>query len=95
MLADVELGFEVADMADEVDHTQAAGLQCIGMRAHDVFEPIGTGVLERADREELVVLAWYLAHVAFDDLQLVAQASPRDLRLLHRGRLGMTFVDWL
>ncbi len=44
-----------------------------------VGELVAAGVLERADRQQLVVLARNLAEVAFDELDLVAQAAPLDL----------------
>ena len=62
----------------------AAGLQRIGMRADDFGELVAAGVLERADRQQLVVLARHLAEVAFDELDLVRR--PR--RSISRAQVG-------
>ena len=78
-MADVELGVEHADVADEMDDAEAAGLQRVGVRADHLGQLIAPGMLERSDREQLVVLARDLAEVAFDDVELVGEAAARDL----------------
>src|SRR5215470_15834711 len=79
VLADVELRLEAADMTDEMDHAERAGLHDVGVRLDNRRQRIAAGVLERADREQLVVLARYLAEVAFDELDLVLEAALRDV----------------
>src|SRR5579859_1910406 len=45
VLADEVLGLEVADMADEMDQTQAARLERAGMRADQVDQAVAAGML--------------------------------------------------
>ena len=80
VLADAELGVAHADVADEVDDAERAGLQRVGMRADDCVELVAARVLERADRQQLVVLARDLAEIALDDSQLVREPAALELR---------------
>src|SRR5882672_3263116 len=64
VLADEVVGLEVADMADEVDQAEAAGLERARVRADQVGEAVAPGVLEAADRDHLVELAVHAAEVA-------------------------------
>src|SRR6266581_1744226 len=85
VLAYPELGVPHADVADEMDHTQAAGLQVIGVGADHLRKLVPARVLERADREQLVELARYLAEIALQHFDLSLQAAALDLlaRLAH------------
>src|SRR3989449_4494699 len=79
VVADEELGLVAPEVADEVNDAQRAGLHRVGVRLDDIEELIASRVLERADRQELVVLARDLAEVAFDQSDLVGEAAARDL----------------
>src|SRR4051812_25964305 len=64
VLADEVVGLEMADVADEVDQAQAAGLERARVRADQVREAIAPRVLEAADRHDFVELAVHAAEVA-------------------------------
>src|SRR6266702_5755646 len=85
VLADPELGVPHAHVPDEVDHPEAARLEIIRVGLEDLPELISPGVLERADREQLVELARHLAEVALEHLDFALEAAALDLRagLLH------------
>ena len=68
-----------SDVADEMDHAEAARLERVGMRADHLGELVAPGVLQRADRHHLVVLARDFAEVALDNADAVRQALPREL----------------
>src|SRR5207245_3775346 len=70
--ADEELGLEVPDVADEMQHAEAAGLGELGMRLHHRGELAAPRVFERADGDYLVVLAPCVAKIGFDDFQTAA-----------------------
>src|SRR5882724_266019 len=78
VLADEVVGLVVADMTDEVDQAEAARLERARMRLDQVDQPIAAGVLEAADRDDLVVLPVHAAEVALDRGRL-AKAPPLDL----------------
>src|SRR4051812_9912716 len=84
VLADEVIGLEMADVTDEVDQAEAPRLQRARVRLDEVAERIAPGVLEAADRHDLVVLAVHAAEVGFEDLGLL-QAPELDLalRMLH------------
>src|SRR5262245_18864110 len=79
VLADEELGVEHADVADEVQHAEPAGLQEVRVRLHYLAQLVAAGVLEHADRHHLVELRVHLPEVGEPDVDLVAHAAPRDL----------------
>ena len=72
VLADVELGVAHADVTDEMQHAEPAGLEEIGVRLHHFAQLVATGVLEHADRDDLVELGVHLAEIGFAHLELVA-----------------------
>src|SRR2546425_3929986 len=78
VLADEVVGLVVADVADEVDQAEAARLERARMRLNQVDQPIAAGVLEAADRDDLVVLPVHAAEVALERRGL-AQPPPLDL----------------
>src|SRR5690349_7230804 len=78
VLADEVVGLEVADVADEMDQPEAAGLERARVRADQVDQAVAPGVLEAADRHDLVVFAVHAAEVGFQRHGL-AQALPLDL----------------
>src|SRR5258706_3778019 len=78
VLADEVVGLEVADVADEMDQAEAAGLQRARVRADEIGEAVPPGVLEAADRHHLVELAVDAAEAAFDG-ERVLQALEFDL----------------
>ena len=67
-------------MPDEVQHAQAAGLEEIGMRLDHVAQLVAAGVLEHADRDDLVELRVHLAEVRLAHFQLVGESALLDLR---------------
>src|SRR5688572_11849000 len=77
--ADEELGLEMPDVADEVQHAQAAGLEEPRVRLHHLLELVAPGVLEGADRDHLVVLARGVAEIGVDHSERGAKAAPLDL----------------
>src|SRR5262245_39972207 len=79
VLADPELGVAHADVADEVEHAQAAGLEVVRVSLDHLAELVAARVLERADREQLVELARHLAEIALEHLDLAFEAAPLDL----------------
>src|SRR5688572_19098705 len=81
--ADEELGLEVPDVADEVQHAEAAGLQELRVRLHHLLELVAPGVLEGADGHHLVVLARGVAKVGVDHPERGAKAAPLDLLAHH------------
>src|SRR5207253_342397 len=85
---------EVADVADEVDQTQAAGLERARVRLDQIDQAVAPGMLEAADRHHLVELAVDAAEVAFDRGGL-AQAPALDLALgmLDLGARGVIARD--
>src|SRR5882762_8454186 len=85
VLAYPELGVVDADMTDEVDHPEPAGLEISGVGADHLRELIPPRVLERPDREQLVELARHLAEVALEHLDLAFEAAALDL--------GARFLD--
>ena len=78
VLADEQLGVAAADMADEMQQAQPAGLEEIGMRLDHLGQLVAPGVLEHADGDHLVVLRIHVAKVGFAHAQLLAQAAPAD-----------------
>src|SRR3989442_2674427 len=78
VLADEVVGLVVADVADEVDQAEAARPERARMRLDQVDQPIAAGVLEAADRDDLVVLPVHAAEVALHRRGL-AKAPPLDL----------------
>src|SRR5262245_19342652 len=66
VLADEVVGLGVADMADEVDQAEAAGLERARVRANQVGEAVAAGVLQAADRHHFVVLPVHAAEVALE-----------------------------
>ena len=58
------------------------------MRPHDLGQLVAPGVLERADRDHLVVLAPHVAEVGVDHLERLAQPAAGDLVAHHRHLLG-------
>src|SRR6266851_239486 len=87
VLADEKFGLEMPDVADEMQHAQAAWLQKLRMRPHHLGELVAPGVLERADRDHLVVLAARIAEIA-EHLQGAAEPPPLDLAAHHVGLRG-------
>ena len=79
VLADEELGVVAADVADEVQHAEPARLEAGGMRAHHLGQLVAAGVLEHADRHQLVVGAVGVAEVGLAHRELLLQAAARDL----------------
>src|SRR5205085_5090419 len=57
VLADEVIGLEVADVADEVYEAEPAGLERARMGLDEIDEAVAPGVLEAADRHDLVILA--------------------------------------
>src|SRR3989442_419534 len=80
--ADEELGLEMPDVADEMQHAEAAGLEEPGVRLHHLGELVAPGMLEGADRDHLVVLAPCVAKIA-QHLQGAAEPAPLDLAAHH------------
>src|SRR5436853_3072070 len=74
--ADEELGLEACDVADEMQQSQTAGLEKPRMRLHHLGELVAPGMLERADRHQLVVLTPCVAKIGVDDLQIAAELAP-------------------
>src|SRR5258706_4476494 len=81
VLADEVLGVEVADMADEMDHAETAGLERAGVRADQIHQAVAAGVFEAADGDHLVVLPVHAAEVA---LHRAGVLQPPELDLLAR-----------
>ncbi len=81
VLADVELGVAHANVADEVQHAQPAGLEEIGVRLDHFAQLVAAGVLEHADGNDLVELGVHFAEIGLAHLELVGQAPcAGDLR---------------
>src|SRR5437667_425807 len=76
--ADEELGLEACDVADEMQHAKAAGLEEPGVRLHHLGELVASGMLEGADRDHLVVLVPSVAKIGVDDLQIATELAPRN-----------------
>src|SRR3989441_5766051 len=74
--ADEELGLEASDVADEMQHAEAAGLEEPGVRLHHLGELVAPGMLEGADRDHLVVLVPGVAKIGVDDLQIAPELAP-------------------
>src|SRR3989442_1272558 len=87
VLADEKLGLEMPDVADEMQHAETAGLEELGVRLHHLGELVAPGMLERADRDHLVVLAARIAEIA-EHLQGAAEPPPLDLATHHVGLRG-------
>src|SRR5882762_8330743 len=85
VLAYPELGVADADMTDEVDDPEPAGLEISGVGADHLRKLIAPRVLECPDREQLVELARHLAEVALEHLDLAFEAAALDL--------GACFLD--
>src|SRR5205809_1219567 len=85
--ADEELGLEASDVADEMQHAEAAGLEEPGVRLHHLGELVAPRMLEGADRDHLVVLAARIAEIA-EHLQGAAEPPPLDLAAHHVGLRG-------
>src|SRR6185437_2750358 len=83
-----ELGIEGPDVADEMNHAECSRLQRVGVRANDGRQLVGSRMLERADRKQLVVLAGHFAKVAFDDANPVGELLPDDLLVQFPDLLG-------
>src|SRR5438067_1304989 len=66
VFADEVIGLEIADVADEVDETQAAGLERARVRLDQVDQAVAPGLLEAADRHHLVELQIHAEDDAFD-----------------------------
>src|SRR5437879_8999046 len=81
--ADEELGLEACDVADEMQHAKAAGLEEPGVRLHHLGELVASGMLEGADRDHLVVLVPSVAKIGVDDLQIATELAPRNLGADH------------
>src|SRR6185369_3476478 len=79
VLANVELRVALPDVADEMQHAEAAALEERGMRAHHLRDLVAAGVLERADRDDLVVLAMHLAEIRLDHVERAFEPAARDL----------------
>src|SRR5258706_12204653 len=79
VLAYPELGVAHADMTDEVDHPEPAGLEISGVGADHLRKLVAPRMLERPDRQQLVELARHLAEVALEDFHLAFQAAALDL----------------
>src|SRR5213594_129016 len=82
--ADEELGLEMPDVADEMQHAETAGLEKPRMRLHHLGELVAPRMLERADRHQLVVLTPCVAKIA-EHLQGAAEPPPLDLAAHHVG----------
>ena len=67
----------VADMADEVNQSQSAGLKRIGVGADDLAQLMTARVFENPDGDHLVVHAEALAHVRFVHGEQVVQTPWR------------------
>src|SRR2546427_4571759 len=76
VFADEKLGLEMPDVADKMQHAETAGLEKPRMRLHHLGELVAPGMLERADRHQLVVLAPCVAKIGVDDLQIAAELAP-------------------
>src|SRR6266571_1513548 len=85
VLAYPELGVAHADVADEVDHSEPARLEILGVGANHLRKLVASRVLERPDREQLVELARHFAEVALEHLDLALEAAALDL--------GARFLD--
>src|SRR6266704_138468 len=79
VLAYPELGVAHADMADEVDDAQAAGLEVVGVRLDHLAELVSAPVLERAHGSQLLELPRHFAEVALEHLDLALEAAALDL----------------
>lgn len=88
MLANIEPGIEAADVTDKVNHAQRPRLHRVGMPLDDRGQVVAPGVLERADRQQLVVLARNLAEITFDNRDAVLQPSGRHLGAQLRDLFG-------
>ena len=78
VLADEVIGLEVADVADEVYEAEPAGLERARMGLDEIDQAVAPGVLEAADRHDLVILALHAAEVRFQR-HGVLQLLPLDL----------------
>src|SRR5437773_4673206 len=76
VLADEKLGLETPHVADEMQHAETAGLEEPGVRLHHLGELVAPGMLEGADRDQLVVLVPRVAKIGVDDLQIAAELAP-------------------
>src|SRR5437588_4660497 len=87
VLADEKFGLEMPDVTDEMQHAKTAGLQKLRMRPHHLGELVAPGMLERADRDHLVVLAARIAEIA-QHLQGAGEPPAVDLAAPHVGLRG-------
>ena len=88
VLANVELGVEVADMADEVDDAKTTCFERGRVRRNYVGKLIASRMFECADRKQLVILARDLAEVGFDNADFRVQTAARDVCAQLRDLLG-------
>src|SRR5437870_4445706 len=88
VLADVELGVEIADMADEVNDTNPAWFERGCVCRYHFGKLIAPRMFECTDRKHLVVLARDLAEVGFDNADFRVQTAARDVRAQLRDLLG-------
>src|SRR5919204_3878866 len=65
VLTDEVVGLEVADVTDEVDEAEPAGLERARVRPDEIDQAVAARVLEAADRHYLVVLAIHRAEIRF------------------------------
>src|SRR5438445_12431087 len=70
VLAYPELGVAHTDVADEVDHSEPARLEILGVGANHLRKLVAPRMLERPDREQLVELPRHLAEIALEHLDL-------------------------
>jgi hypothetical protein len=90
VLADVELGVARADVTDQMQHAEPAGLEKVGVGAHDLAQLVPAGVLQDTNENDFVVLAVHVAEVGLADGDPVREAAALDfaaqpLHLLGRG----------
>ena len=90
VLADEELRLETPEVADEVEHAEAAWPEQLGVGADHFGQLIAPGVLEHADRYHLVERAARLPEVRLSHRQPIGEPTPPDLvaqpmNLLRRG----------
>ena len=75
MAADEELGVAHADVTDEVQHAQAAGLEKVGMRLYHAAQLVAARMLEHADRHHFVELRMHFAKVRLAHVELIGEAA--------------------
>src|SRR5437762_7083381 len=88
VVTDEEFGFAPADVTDEMQHAEAAGLQESRVRTNDIFQLIASRMLEYADRHDFVERSERVAEIGLDDVDALLEPARADLALDFLDLLG-------